>query len=53
MSSNYFRRCLAAIVLIGLAVPSFAHRSSANYDSQREIVLKGVVTSWPGGRGNP
>ena len=53
MSSKYVRRCLAAIVLIGLAVPSFAHHSTANYDSQKEIVLKRVVTSWPGGSGNP
>ena len=46
MSGTSFRLCLTAIVLTGLAAPSVAHHSSANYDTQKEIVLKGVVTAW-------
>ena len=37
---------LAAIALTTAAVPSFAHHSTANYDTEKEIVLKGVVTAW-------
>ena len=40
------RRLLLALALISLAVPASAHHSSANYDTGKEIVLKGVVTAW-------
>jgi hypothetical protein len=46
MNGKSFRLSLGAIVLAGLAAPSFAHHSAANYDTQKEIVLKGVVTAW-------
>ena len=46
MSSKVVRLCLAATLLTGLAVPSSAHHSAANFDSEKEIVLKGVVTAW-------
>jgi len=46
VTSKSLRVCLPAIVLTALAVPSFAHHSSANFDSEKAIVLKGVVTAW-------
>ena len=46
MSGTSFRLCLAAVVLAATTAPSFAHHSSANYDTEKEIVLKGVVTAW-------
>jgi hypothetical protein len=46
MNSTFLRLCLAAIALAGLPASSFAHHSVANFDSEKEIVLKGVVTAW-------
>ena len=40
------RPVLLAFALTSLAVPLYAHHSSANYDTEKEIVLKGVVTAW-------
>jgi hypothetical protein len=45
MRRRLLRVSLAAFVLT-LAVPSFGHHSTANYDSGKEIVLTGVVTAW-------
>jgi len=39
MSGTSFRLCLAAVVLTAMTAPSFAHHSSANYDTQKETVL--------------
>jgi hypothetical protein len=45
MTAKPFRLFLAAIVLTAMAVPSFAHHSTANYDSAKEIGIRTAFSS--------
>jgi hypothetical protein len=37
---------LAAVGILVLSVPSFAHHGTASFDTTKELMLKGVVTDW-------
>ena len=46
MKAKLFGVCLAAIGVLLMSVPSFAHHGTASFDTAKDLTLKGTVTDW-------